>query len=225
MRARPSLLLAISAGMLALTPIGVAAATAASGSSSSANAHRTSSPVTSLVSRTRPYPAYLAIDLRGIEAVFPAPTTTTVPRPVARPVVKQVTPVASLQIAQVEVASGFIWPVHGPVISPFGARDGRRHEGADIGSPIGTPVHAPIAGRVALVGTMSGYGLVIDVDHGDGMTTRYAHLSRQDVHVGQEVAQGDVLGAVGMTGRTTAPHLHFEVRIGGVPHDPLAYLP
>jgi murein DD-endopeptidase MepM/ murein hydrolase activator NlpD len=227
MRARPSLLIAIAAGTLVLLPLGVAAAAADAG-----HAEPTASPVTSLVSRTRPYPAYLAIDLRGIEELLP--TTTTVappaPKPSPKPAAKPATVVRPAATAVVKAASvapttDFIWPVHGPVISPYGGRDGRRHEGVDIGSPVGTPVLTPLAGKVSFVGTMSGYGLVIDVDHGNGLTTRYAHLSRQDVRVGQAVSQGDVLGAVGMTGRTTAPHLHFETRVGGVPRNPVDYLP
>ena len=121
-------------------------------------------------------------------------------------------------------ASGFIWPVNGPVTSPFGWRWGRMHEGIDIGVGYGTPIHAAASGRVAYAGWMSGYGNLVAIDHGRGISTAYGHQSRLAVSVGQVVSQGQTIGYVGCTGHCFGPHLHFEVRINGSPVDPLGYL-
>jgi murein DD-endopeptidase MepM/ murein hydrolase activator NlpD len=121
-------------------------------------------------------------------------------------------------------AAGFIWPVNGPVTSPFGMRWGRMHEGIDIGVGYGTPIHAAAAGRVVYAGWMSGYGNLVAIDHGRGISTAYGHQSSIAVSVGQTVAQGQTIGYVGCTGHCFGPHLHFEVRINGTPVDPLGYL-
>jgi murein DD-endopeptidase MepM/ murein hydrolase activator NlpD len=121
-------------------------------------------------------------------------------------------------------ASGFIWPVNGPVTSPFGWRWGRMHEGIDIGVGYGTPIHAAASGRVVYAGWMSGYGNLVAIDHGRGISTAYGHQERLAVSVGQVVSQGQTIGYVGCTGHCFGPHLHFEVRINGAPVDPLGYL-
>ncbi|MGB2953083.1 MAG: peptidoglycan DD-metalloendopeptidase family protein [Gaiellaceae bacterium] len=121
-------------------------------------------------------------------------------------------------------ASGLIWPVNGPVTSPFGMRWGRMHTGIDIGVPYGTPIRASAAGTVIYAGWMGGYGNLVVIDHGRGLATAYAHQSQIGVSNGQTVAQGQVIGYVGCTGHCFGPHLHFEVRINGQPVDPLAYL-
>jgi murein DD-endopeptidase MepM/ murein hydrolase activator NlpD len=121
-------------------------------------------------------------------------------------------------------ASGLIWPVSGPVVSPFGYRWGRLHAGIDIAVPYGTPIHAAAAGTVVLAGWVSGYGNYTCIDHGGGMATCYAHQSSFAVSQGASVAQGEVIGYVGCTGHCFGPHLHFEVRINGTPVDPLGYL-
>jgi len=121
-------------------------------------------------------------------------------------------------------AAGFIWPVNGPVTSGFGMRWGRMHEGIDIGVGYGTPIHAAAAGRVVYAGWMSGYGNLVAIDHGGGISTAYGHQSSIAVSVGQIVAQGETIGYVGCTGHCFGPHLHFEVRINGAPVDPLGYL-
>ena len=121
-------------------------------------------------------------------------------------------------------AAGFIWPVNGPVTSGFGLRWGRMHEGIDIGVGYGTPIHAAAAGRVVYAGWMSGYGNLVAIDHGGGISTAYGHQSSIAVSVGQIVAQGETIGYVGCTGHCFGPHLHFEVRINGAPVDPLGYL-
>jgi murein DD-endopeptidase MepM/ murein hydrolase activator NlpD len=121
-------------------------------------------------------------------------------------------------------SSGLAWPVSGPITSSFGYRWGRLHAGVDIGVGYGTPIHAAASGTVIHAGWLGGYGNLVVVDHGDGLSTAYAHQQRIYVSVGQGVAQGDVLGEVGNTGYSFGPHLHFEVRVNGGPVDPLGYL-
>ena len=121
-------------------------------------------------------------------------------------------------------AAGLIWPVSGPVVSPFGYRWGRLHAGIDIAVGYGTPIHAAAAGTVVLAGWVSGYGNYTCIDHGGGLATCYAHQSSYAVSQGASVAQGQVIGYVGCTGHCFGPHLHFEVRINGTPVDPLGYL-
>jgi murein DD-endopeptidase MepM/ murein hydrolase activator NlpD len=121
-------------------------------------------------------------------------------------------------------SSGFIWPVHGPITSPFGMRWGRLHAGIDIGVGFGTPIAAAAAGTVVYAGWLGGYGNLVVVDHGGGLSTAYGHQQRIYVSYGQRVAQGEILGEVGSTGHSFGPHLHFEVRVNGNPVDPLGYL-
>jgi murein DD-endopeptidase MepM/ murein hydrolase activator NlpD len=121
-------------------------------------------------------------------------------------------------------AAGFLWPVNGPVTSPFGWRWGRMHEGVDIGAGDGTPIRAAASGQVVYAGWMSGYGNLVAIDHGRGISTAYGHQSSIAVGVGQVVSQGQTVGYVGCTGHCFGPHLHFEVRINGSPVDPLGYL-
>jgi murein DD-endopeptidase MepM/ murein hydrolase activator NlpD len=116
------------------------------------------------------------------------------------------------------------WPVNGPVSSPFGQRWGRLHAGIDIPVPEGTPVRAAASGSVAIAGWMGGYGNYTCINHGGGLSTCYGHQSRIGVSVGQSVSQGSVIGASGNTGNSTGPHMHFEVRVNGVPVDPMGYL-
>ncbi|MBV8689956.1 MAG: peptidoglycan DD-metalloendopeptidase family protein [Candidatus Eremiobacteraeota bacterium] len=124
----------------------------------------------------------------------------------------------------------FQWPVHGPITSPFGWRihpiAGVRsfHEGIDIGASSGTPIAAAESGRVIYAGWYGGYGNYISIDHGGGVSTGYGHCSAIYVSVGQDVSRGQAIGAVGSTGYSTGPHLHFEVRINGKPVDPLSRL-
>ena len=121
-------------------------------------------------------------------------------------------------------ASGYVWPVAGPVTSPFGWRWGRMHEGIDIAAASGTPIGASAAGTVIYAGWLGGYGNVVVIDHGGGISTTYGHQSSLAVGNGSYVAQGQTIGYVGSTGHSTGPHLHFEVRLNGVPEDPLGYL-
>jgi len=121
-------------------------------------------------------------------------------------------------------SSGCIWPAKGRVTSEFGSRWGRLHAGIDIGAPVGTTVWATKAGEVIFAGVQSGYGNVIVVSHGGGLTSLYGHLSRIGVSDGQTVRQGQAIGAVGNTGRSTGPHVHFETRVGGSPRNPRSCL-
>jgi murein DD-endopeptidase MepM/ murein hydrolase activator NlpD len=117
-----------------------------------------------------------------------------------------------------------LWPVPGTVTSGFGMRWGRLHAGIDIAAPEGTPVRAADSGVVIFAGWAGGYGNLVLVAHGGGMVTAYAHLSSVAVGEGASVGRGSTIGAVGSTGHSTGPHLHFEVRINGQPQDPMAYL-
>ena len=120
-------------------------------------------------------------------------------------------------------SSGLIWPVSGPVVSGFGMRWGRMHTGIDIAVGYGTPIHAAASGTVVSAGWMGGYGNLVVIDHGGGLSTAYAHQSSMAVG-GGSVSQGQVIGYVGCTGHCFGPHLHFEVRVNGSPVDPLGYL-
>lgn len=123
------------------------------------------------------------------------------------------------------------WPAEGRLTSGYGwRRDPLRrytkfHSGVDIANDPGTPLRAVADGVVVTSAYQSGYGNVIEVDHGFGITTRYAHCSRRKVREGAPVAAGDVVGTMGTTGRSTGPHVHFELRIDGNAQDPLRYLP
>jgi hypothetical protein len=124
-----------------------------------------------------------------------------------------------------------IWPVDGKLmLSSFGNRtdpfsgEGAFHKGVDISSTTGTPVRVTADGIVIYSAFESGYGRLIVVDHGHGVQTYYAHLSKFEVRTGQELRRGEIVGRVGSSGRVTAPHLHYEVRVGGVPQNPYRYL-
>ncbi len=116
------------------------------------------------------------------------------------------------------------WPVSGPVTSVFGMRWGRMHEGIDIAVGSGTPVRAAAAGTVIYAGWFGGYGNLVVVDHGGGLSTAYAHNSSVASSVGQAVAAGEVVSYAGNTGNSSGPHVHFEVRVNGSATDPLGYL-
>ena len=123
-----------------------------------------------------------------------------------------------------------LWPVEGPVTGSFGERidpfngEGAFHAGIDIGAVFGQPVIAPAEGVVEFADFMGGYGRAIILDHGHGMSTRYGHLKSFACFPGQHVHRGDTIGYVGDSGRSTGPHLHYEVRINDVPVNPHKYL-
>ncbi len=121
-------------------------------------------------------------------------------------------------------SGGLIWPVNGPLTSPFGMRWGRLHAGVDISAPEGTPIRAAQAGRVVLLGPTGGYGNYTCVQHSGGLSTCYAHQSSFATSMGASVSRGQVIGAVGNTGNSFGAHLHFETRINGSPVNPAGYL-
>lgn len=185
-----------------------------------------------LLSRVRGDRAHIEEETRGLEArsnklaneiraaqaqaqaranAAAAPSSGSAPAPqgtVSRPVSSQ----------------GFIWPASGVLTSNFGMRWGRMHQGIDIGASTGTPISSVAPGTVIIAGWNGGYGQLVVVDHGNGVSTAYAHMSSMSVGVGAAVGQGTIVGAVGSTGNSTGPHLHFEVRINGGAVDPLPYL-
>ena len=124
----------------------------------------------------------------------------------------------------VTAPNSFIWPANAKIISAYGRRGGRRHDGVDIGAPYGAPIVAAQTGTVTLAGWKNGYGQTVIIDHGQGVSTLYAHQSKILVRLGQRVNQGDLIGKVGSTGHVTAPHLHYEVHINGVPRNPMPWL-
>jgi len=123
-----------------------------------------------------------------------------------------------------------LWPITGPITSSFGEREdpfngeGAFHSGVDISGTFGEPVRATADGTVEVASMASGYGREIVINHGNGIQTLYGHLSGFAVTAGQEVNRGEVIGYVGMTGRSTGPHLHYEVRIHNTPVNPYRYL-
>jgi len=124
-----------------------------------------------------------------------------------------------------------VWPVDGTLEggfggrrNPFGGPGWEFHSGQDIEAPWGAPVVAGASGKVSFVGWQNGYGQLVVVDHGGGLSTRYGHLSHIDVELNQTVSRAQLLGKVGSTGRSTGPHLHYEVRINDQPVNPLQYL-
>ena len=124
-----------------------------------------------------------------------------------------------------------IWPVTGAITSQFGYRSSPMtgastfHEGIDIGVDYGTPVRSTASGKISQAGWVSGYGNLVEVDHGNSMVTRYGHNSMLLVVEGQEVKTGDIIALAGSTGNSTGPHVHYEVRINGVPTNPILFLP
>ncbi len=122
------------------------------------------------------------------------------------------------------------WPVDGTLMSSYGQRsdpfsgEGAYHTGVDISAPMGTPAYATADGIVVFAERFGGYGRLVIVDHGNGYETYYAHLSRFDVIAGQEIRQSEPVGAVGTSGRVTAPHLHYEVRLRKAPVNPYRFL-
>lgn len=116
------------------------------------------------------------------------------------------------------------WPSDGTFTSPYGSRWGRNHDGIDIAAKPGTPIYAPAMGKVTFSATRSGYGNYVVIDHGNGYETTYAHMTDRFVKEGDMVAQGDLIGTVGSTGRVTGPHLHFEILCNGSYVDPMLYI-
>jgi murein DD-endopeptidase MepM/ murein hydrolase activator NlpD len=123
-----------------------------------------------------------------------------------------------------------IWPTRGWVTSDFGTRmdpytaERKMHQGLDIATPHGQPVYSPSDGTVVFAGQESGYGNVLVIDHGYGVKTRYGHLAEIFVKLGDRIRRGEKVAAVGNTGRSTGPHLHYEVRVNGIPENPRKFI-
>lgn len=124
-----------------------------------------------------------------------------------------------------------IMPTTGWLSSQFTAsrfhpilHENRPHEGIDVVAPTGTPIVAPATGTIVFAGNDKGFGLAVEIEHGNGIRTRFAHCSRIAVRTGQRVTRGQLIAAVGMTGLATAPHLHYEIHVNGKPVDPLTYV-
>ncbi len=122
------------------------------------------------------------------------------------------------------LTSGLLYPLTGTLSSPFGERWGRMHEGIDIAVPVGTSVKAAECGTVIFAGVGGGYGNLVKIDHGNGIVTAYAHLDKINVSKGQTVDSNTEIAKSGNTGRSTGPHLHFEVLKNGTPLNPMTYL-
>jgi lipoprotein NlpD len=117
------------------------------------------------------------------------------------------------------------WPLKGVLYGRYGVRAGKRHDGIDIAAPEGTPVLAAAPGSVIYAGEQTGYGAIVILKHEGGLVTLYAHNARLLVDEGATVRRGEPIARVGQTGKTTGPHLHFEVREGTRPRNPLLFLP
>lgn len=132
---------------------------------------------------------------------------------------------ASQTTVSTDAKGKFKWPVDGRLTSGYGVRNGRRHDGIDIAAPRGTPVTASKAGEVVFSSRLRGYGNLILLKHDGDVFTVYAHNSRNLKQKGDKVQQGEVIARVGTTGRSTGPHVHFEVREGSKAKNPMLYLP
>jgi murein DD-endopeptidase MepM/ murein hydrolase activator NlpD len=155
----------------------------------------------------------LSLSLGGCATVEEAPATSTI---------RELTVTASDATAG---CASMLWPVDGPLSSPFGQRDGRAHDGIDLAVAEDTPVRAACDGVVAYAGNkLRGYGNLIIVQHAGQLATVYAHNRVLNVRQGEPIARGQIIARSGQTGHVTAPHLHFEVRKDSIARDPLGYL-
>jgi murein DD-endopeptidase MepM/ murein hydrolase activator NlpD len=135
-----------------------------------------------------------------------------------------------LRKKEILVHTPSIWPIQGWVTSGFGFRNSpftgliQMHEGLDISNQVGTPVIAPADGIISDIGNDLALGKLLVISHGFGMITRYAHLNKVLVRIGQKVKRGEKIAEIGMSGKATGPHLHYEVRLDGVPVNPMRYI-
>jgi murein DD-endopeptidase MepM/ murein hydrolase activator NlpD len=150
-------------------------------------------------------------------AATSTPTSTSTPSPSPTP--------SPTSTSTSRRASRLAWPLDGVLYGRYGVRGGQRHDGIDIAAPEGSPVGAADDGEVIFAGEQAGYGAVVILRHDGDLVTLYAHNARVLVKEGQRVRRGQRIATVGQTGRTTGPHLHFEVRAGTRPRNPLLYLP
>ena len=157
---------------------------------------------------------------RGKELIIPGAT-----KPVARTANVSRGSSRTSTASTASSSAGFSWPLRGVITSGFGYRSDGFHEAIDIGVNTGTTVRAAQRGKVVYAGWANSYGYLVEIDHGHGYQTRYAHNSKLLVHVGQTVAKGEAISRSGSTGNSTGPHLHFEVRLNGKVQNPLSLLP
>ncbi len=166
-------------------------------------------------------PAPVAGDPATTPSAPRIPTATATPTPTSTSTSTSTSTPTSTPSATAPLA----WPLKGVLYGRYGVRAGRRHDGIDIAAPEGTSVGAAAAGTVIYAGEQAGYGSIVIVRHEGGLVTLYAHASRLLVDEGASVRRGEPIAKVGQTGRTTGPHLHFEVREGARPRNPLLFLP
>jgi murein DD-endopeptidase MepM/ murein hydrolase activator NlpD len=164
----------------------------------------------------------------GAKAARPV-TTFDSPEPEAAPRPPSATPeppkAPQRRAAKVGRDDGVLeWPLRGVLYARFGKKGKEPHDGIDLAAPAGTPVTVAAPGTVLFAGEQQGYGLIAIVEHPNGLITLYAHNRDLRVKTGQKLRPGQVVATVGDSGRTSGPHLHFEVRKGGIPVDPLDYL-
>ena len=153
-----------------------------------------------------------------------APRARLDPHPPRRASPAQIPRAGSRALDPAAQGEPLAWPVRGVLISGFGDRDRERHDGVDLAAPEGTPVLAADGGQVLFAGEQRGYGNLIVIGHGRGLVTVYAHNSANLVAQGDRVERGQPVARIGRTGNATGPHLHFEVRAGARPLDPLGFL-
>lgn len=168
-------------------------------------------------------PAGTALFIPGATAAVDVPADG--PEPDAGPSPEGPTEVGSSRASRPVAPARLSWPVLGVLYARFGRRGSEFHDGIDFAAPEGTPVLAAGDGVVIFAGEQRGYGRIVLVSHDDGLVTLYAHNRDNRVHAGERVAAGQAIATVGQSGKTTGPHLHFEVREAGRPRDPLLYLP
>lgn len=202
--------------LLAFAPLVMAATPALANSSASAAAAEIAAPIQE--NRTAPlgggdaqfrqlFAQWQSMDGPG------ASSTTAAPAPIA-----SISVPSRMPLEGAYMSSGYGMRTH-PVL---GGR--RAHAGIDLAAPTGTPIYATADGLISKAENFSSYGLYVAIEHGAELQTRYAHMSRIAVAAGQRVKKGDIIGYVGSTGRSTGPHLHYEVRIAGEPVNPVPYM-
>jgi lipoprotein NlpD len=153
-----------------------------------------------------------------------APQARLEPRPAHRSSPAQIPRAGSNAMDPASGGEALAWPVRGVSISGFGTRDREHHDGLDLACPEGTPVFAAAEGEVLFAGEQRGYGNLVLIRHARGLVTVYAHNAHNLVEQGDHVLRGEPIARVGRTGNATGPHLHFEVRVGTRPRDPLGFL-
>jgi murein DD-endopeptidase MepM/ murein hydrolase activator NlpD len=197
------------AGLLA--PLALAVALAVVG-------HEVSAPGTSVAAGVAPFASTAAVEVPERAAAAPATHQSVVRKaPAQRASRARTAPKAA-------PAPRWVRPCGGALTSHYGMRWGRMHKGLDFGAAYGSPIYAAAAGYVTFAGAQGGYGRLVTIQHATGHVTAYGHMSRMVVRQGQRVSAGQVIAYVGSEGRSTGPHLHFEVRVGGGTIDPLPFL-